>query len=151
MQTDTPGVSRTKQSFKDESDINHIMARYLKTGIIDFTAKNAPQYGDCTGIEFEAGMQLIARAQTMFEELPSAIRARFENEPAQFLEFVQNPKNAKEARELGLLPPETPEATPLPTPAPKDAPAASLNRQAVRKAAQEAAARNEEEKSSDAD
>lgn len=107
---------RTKQSFKDECDINHIMARYQKTGVLDFAQKHAPQYGDCTGVEFQAGMQKIAQARSMFEELPSKLRLRFSNDPAEFLEFVQNPANREEAKELGLLKPELVQGTPVPPP-----------------------------------
>lgn len=143
------GAERTKQSFKAECDINNIMAKYQRTGVLDFAAKREPQYGDCTGIEFQAGMEMISRARTMFEELPSSIRARFENNPVEFLNFVQNPENREEAKELGLLKPDAPQAPLLPAPPPKDAPAAPLNRQAVRKQAQETAARNAEEDKSD--
>lgn len=107
----TPG--RTKQSFKTECDINHIMARYQKTGVIEFTQKHAPQYADCTGIEFQAGMEIITRAQALFNALPSTLRNRFHNDPGEFLDFVHDDKNLEEARELGLLRPEQKQATPL--------------------------------------
>lgn len=114
--------SRTKQSFKDECDINTIIARFLKTGVMNFANKNEPRYGDVTGIEFQDAMQKVAAAQSLFNELPAAIRARFENEPAKFLTFVQDEKNREEATELGLLKPvvkpEPAPATPTATPAP---------------------------------
>jgi len=49
----------------------------------------------------------------MFEELPSTIRAQFENNPEKFLEFVQNPDNLDKMRELGLAkaPQSPPEAS----------------------------------------
>lgn len=137
------GTDRTKQSFKAECDINNIMAKYQRTGVLDFAAKREPQYGDCTGVEFQAGMEMIARARGMFEELPSSVRARFENDPVEFLNFVQNPENRAEAKELGLLKPDALEATPLPPPLPSDAPKAPLDRAAVRKAAREAADKKE--------
>lgn len=139
----TAAGDRTKQSFKAECDINNIMARYQRTGVIDFAQKHEAQYADCTGLEFESGMQTIARARAMFEDLPSKLRQRFENEPAKFLEFVQNPKNREEAKELGLLKPEAAAAIPLPAPHPDDRPAAPLNRAAVRKQAREDADRAE--------
>ena len=43
-QSDMP--SMTKQSFKDECDINKIMAKFQKTGAIEHYAKHAPSYGD---------------------------------------------------------------------------------------------------------
>lgn len=97
---------RTKQSFKAEADINHIMARYQRTGVLDFAQKHEPQYGDVTGLDFEVGMQAIARAKAMFADLPSSVRARFDNNPAEFLDFVQDERNRDEARAMGLLKPE---------------------------------------------
>lgn len=123
-------AGRTKQAFKDECDVNVIIKRFLKTGIMDFANKNQPRYGDCTGLEYTQAMQTVAAAKSLFMEMPPHLRARFDNEPAKFLDFVQNEKNRDEARELGLLKPEAKrveaEATPLapsPAPAPQPAPA----------------------------
>lgn len=118
------GDGRTKQSFKAESDINHIMARYAKTGVLEFVNQHAAQYGDCTGIEFEAGMRTIAAAKSMFADLPAELRNRFENDPGRFLDFVNDDRNREEARELGLLRPEPVQATPPATPPQQAAPAA---------------------------
>lgn len=115
VQLTCTGPGRTKQSFKDECDINTIIRRFLRTGVLDFAQKHEPRYGDCTGVEYQAAMQTVAAAKSLFNDLPAALRARFENEPAKFLEFVQDERNAEEARELGLL---KPVATPAPAPAP---------------------------------
>lgn len=116
-----PDEGRTKQSFKDECDINLIMARYAKTGVIEFAEKHEPQYGDCTGIEFQAGMLLIARAQEMFDDLPSQIRSRFDNNPSEFLDFVQNPENRAECAKMGLLKEQPVTGGGTSSPPPKDA------------------------------
>lgn len=96
------GPGRTKQAFKAECDINTIMARYQKTGVLEFTQKHAGQFEDVTALDYTAGMQAIAAAKSMFFDMPSALRARFENEPGRFLEFIQDPRNTAEAIELGL-------------------------------------------------
>lgn len=101
-----------KQSFKEECDINTIMAKYIRTGVLDFVAKHEPRYGDCTGQDFQDAQLLIAGAQSMFQDLPAAIRARFDNDPAQFLDFVDDPDSREEAREMGLLKPEAKVDTP---------------------------------------
>lgn len=103
VQISFTGSGRTKQSFKTESDINHIMARFLKTGVIDFTQKHEPRYGVTTGIEYQACMLNVAAAKSMFADLPAELRNRFENEPAKFLDFVQDERNRDEATALGLL------------------------------------------------
>lgn len=97
---------RTKQAFKAECDINNILSRFLRTGVMDFANKNQARYGDCTGVEYQAAMCTVAAAKSMFNDLPAHIRNRFENEPAQFLDFVQDEKNREEAAALGLLKPE---------------------------------------------
>lgn len=104
VKTKVDPVSMTKQSFKDECDINKIMAKFQKTGAIEHYAKHQPQYGDTTGIDYLDCLNVVANANTMFEELPSTIRKKFENDPRQFLDFVQNPDNQEEMIELGLKP-----------------------------------------------
>ena len=94
--------SMTKQSFKDECNINKIMAKFQTTGALNHYAKHAPTYGDTTGVDYHDALNLVANANTMFEELPSSIRKRFDNDPEQFLKFVEDPKNADEMIELGL-------------------------------------------------
>ncbi len=96
------GHSRTKQSFKDETDINAIMARFQTTGMLEFVNKHEPQYGDVTAIDFQTSMQSVARARELFADLPSKVRDRFNNDPAELLEFLDNPDNREEAVLLGL-------------------------------------------------
>lgn len=96
----------TRQEFKAECDINNIMAQYLTTGEFFHINETAPQYLDCTGEDFRANMDYIAGAFSMFEELPSAIRMRFDNDPAEFLDFCSQEKNRPELADMGLLSPE---------------------------------------------
>lgn len=99
------GPGRTRQSFKDECDINVIMSMYQQTGVIDFVTQHQAQYLDVTGHDFTQAANTVAAAQSMFHELPSGLRARFDNNPAAFLDFVHNDANRKEAEALGLLKP----------------------------------------------
>ena len=99
------GEDMAKQSMKDECDINQIMARYIKTGVLEHVRTYSPEYGYATGLDFKEAMDLVVGAQAMFSELPSAIRKRFANDPAQFLDFVSNPDNVEELRKLGLTKP----------------------------------------------
>lgn len=94
--------SKTKQAFKDECDINNIVARYKRTGAIDHFAEHGPQYGDFTGPTFTDAMNTVTAANRMFQDLPANLRKRFENDPVQFLDFVQDPANAEEMYQLGL-------------------------------------------------
>lgn len=96
----------TKQSFKDEADINVLMGRYLSTGEVPALNVVAPQYLDACGLDFQAMQNQVIEASELFMSIPSAIRARFGNDPAQFLDFVGNPENKAEMYKLGLLRPE---------------------------------------------
>ncbi|AXH75847.1 MAG: internal scaffolding protein [Microviridae sp.] len=97
--------SLTQQNFADESDINNIMARYEKTGELP-VSNLSPLYGDFTLLpDYMEAQNLIVSAREHFDSLPSKIRDRFHNDPAQFLAFCDDPENAPEMRLLGLLPP----------------------------------------------
>ena len=47
-------------------------------------------------------MDQINRSKAVFEALPSVLRKRFDNDPAKFLDFVQDSNNSKELVEMGL-------------------------------------------------
>ncbi len=118
------GESRTKQSFTKECNINNIMSKYQKSGAISHFNQHSAEYGFATGQSFSEAMLLVVQAQDMFEGLPSSIRSRFGNNPATFLDFVQDANNADEMIALGLrdapasnedsaaAPPPTPEPPP---------------------------------------
>lgn len=106
----------TKQSFKDECDINILMARYQATGELPNLNQSAPQYLDVTGYDFQEAMDFVRGAQTMFEELPSSIRNRFQNSPEAFLDFCSNENNRPELAAMGLLRPIAQELIPNPIP-----------------------------------
>ncbi len=97
------GQGRTKQSHKKECDINNIMARFQKTGAIDFVNTQSPQFGDATGMEFQTAMETVSKANEMFDAMPSKIRDRFKNDPQKLLTFLENEENRSEAVFLGLL------------------------------------------------
>jgi len=100
------GTGRTKQSHKDECDINQIMKRFETTGIITHINQSTPRYGDFPQVDFQDALNIVKDAQARFAELPSTIRDRFSNDPQKLLLFLQNPENRDEARKLGLLRPE---------------------------------------------
>jgi len=119
------GEGRTKQSFKDECDINRIMSRYYKTGLLEHVQTAVAQYLDVTGADFQDAQNLVAGANSMFHMLPSHVRTKFENSPAKFLEFMENPANAQEAISLGLGTARAESSTPPTSAGASAAPAAS--------------------------
>jgi len=117
--------SMTKQHFKDECDVNQIVGRFQATGELPNVSELPPQFLDVTEMDFQAHQNFIAEAHTMFSELPSALRAQFENSPAKFLDFCSHEKNRPELAEMGLLRPSTPDLAPYSHPIPPDGPTAS--------------------------
>lgn len=99
-----PGPSLAKQSFKKECDINHIMSKYLKTGLINHVAKYNGKYGESlpTDFDYQDACNAVLEAQEIFMSVPSDIRRKFNNDPAEFLEFVKNPENIEKMYEMGL-------------------------------------------------
>lgn len=97
-----PAEGRTKQSFAEECDINNIMAKYVKTRTITHLNTHGGSYGFAPATDFRESLEVVAKAQEMFMDLPAKVRKRFDNDPEKFLEFVQDDKNLEEARELGL-------------------------------------------------
>jgi len=125
-----PEPSRAKQSFKAECDINTIMAKYQSTGQLPQLNLGNPQYEDTTGYDFQSAAELVASAKSQFNELPSSIRQRFENNPAKFLNFTSNPNNRVELAEMGLLTPEATSAILSPQP-PADKPLGGVSQPPV--------------------
>ncbi len=109
------GKSLTKQSFKDECDINFIMDKWKRTGEIPAASvgKMPPHYGDFSNPNdyMEACNRVIA-ANEAFSSLPSFLRDRFANEPANLIAFLADSENQDEAIKLGLAQKPIPEGDP---------------------------------------
>lgn len=98
--------SMTQQQFKAECDINRIMDRYLRTGVLSdpLSQRKPGTYGDFSELgDYMENMNKVVEAQNMFEALPARIRERFANNPANMIEFVMDSSNRDEAVKLGLL------------------------------------------------
>lgn len=119
------GDGLTKQSFKDECDINNILKKYEKTGILEHRAKYEGQYADVTGtVDYQTALNTVRDAEAAFMSLPASIRTEFENDPHEFLEFAQNPENEEALIEMGLATPKRSDASEKPEVPDKEAPEA---------------------------
>jgi len=94
--------SRAKQSMKQECDINFIVGQYKKTGLITHVSRQEGYYDDVETMDFHSAMNIIARAEQTFGQVPAHIRKLFGNDMGAFLEFAQDPKNEDRMVELGL-------------------------------------------------
>lgn len=106
--------SKTQQHFKEECDINTIVERFHITGELPENVR-MPTYADFTDVfDFHTAMNAIAKANESFDQMPANIRARFQNDPAQFVDFCSKEENREEAIKLGLVPPKPEPNTPPP-------------------------------------
>jgi phage internal scaffolding protein len=105
--------SLTKQSFKDECDINRIIARVRNGGNININTR-AGRYMDVSNVpDYATALAIVKNADDMFAALPAGVRKKFENDPLEMVEFLQDPKNHDEAVKLGLVvPKEAPKGKP---------------------------------------
>lgn len=110
--------TKTQQQFAQEVDINTIVARAVKTGMLgDPMSINARQaiFGDFSEVgSYHACLNRVMAAQGAFMQLPADLRASFDNDPGKLMEFMGNPANKDKAIELGLIvKPEKPAPAPL--------------------------------------
>lgn len=95
--------SLTIQSMAEDADINVLMERYGITGTMPINPR-VPMYGDFTEVtDYRSALHAVMEASDAFMELPAKIRARFNNDPQELLDFCANDANINEARSLGLL------------------------------------------------
>jgi len=94
--------SRTEQSHKEECDINQILSKYIKTGVLAHQKHHQSNYGDYTSTDFHEAQNIIAKASSMFAELPAKVRSQFDNDPAKFLDFAGDNNNMQAMVNMGL-------------------------------------------------
>lgn len=121
------GKSLTLQSQAQEADINVIVKRFGMTGELPQVAV-PPSFGNFdVELDYRTALDVIRAADRSFMQLDAAVRARFLNDPARFVEFCEDPKNLEEMRRMGLAV-QASKNPPGPTPGavePVGAPAAS--------------------------
>lgn len=121
--------SLVKTDMQNECDINQIMKKFERNGLIEHLNEHQAQYGDFTNAPgYHDAMNIVIEADNMFASVPAKIRSQFNNDPAQFLEYVQDPKNKDDLEKMGLATaplsvPDAPKASePTPTPPEKTTP-----------------------------
>ena len=95
---------RTKQAFKDSTDVNRLLNRHAKAGTLAHLAEHENVYGDFAGYDFHEHQNRIAAGVSLFESAPSEVRREFGNDPQKFFDFVNHPDNVgKLAEKLPAL------------------------------------------------
>ena len=110
---ETVGESMTQEQFAEECQINNIIRRHDRSGVIEHIARGNAIYGDFSNVtDFSDALDQINQAKEEFLNIPSEIREKFQNDAGQFFKFASNPDNIEELRELGLASPYQSEAMP---------------------------------------
>lgn len=107
--SDDPG--KTDGSQAAECDVNTIVDRFTKTGILPGVDAER-MYADVSDVgTYQESLHVVMRAQEQFDSLDAFVRKKFDNDPAKFLEFCADPKNAEEMVKLGLATERSPSGT----------------------------------------
>nr|WAE43787.1 MAG: internal scaffolding protein [Microviridae sp.] len=97
----------TKQSDLKDCDINIIMKKYERTGLLPDLILKDGRYGDFSDVPtYQESCEIVRAAQEQFDALGVDIRNRFNNDPVQFLAFASNDANYDEMARMGLIKPE---------------------------------------------
>lgn len=101
-------LSMTDQQYKDECSIEGIVKKYgiLPAPEVQPIITDVSEVGD-----FVECMQRVEDGLAQFAELPSAVRARFGNDPRALYEWLSDSANVEEAVKLGLMIPRKEEKT----------------------------------------
>lgn len=104
-------VGKTRQDQAVDADINVIVKRYGLTGQLPLVRPKIPLEADFRDAgEFDLGsaLRFVREANDAFMAYPADVRAKFDNDPAKFVAFVENPVNKDECVRLGILPKDPP-------------------------------------------
>lgn len=98
-------VPITQQSEKADADINVIVERASRGAIAPVGRGSTPMYGDFTEVPTDLREVLVIarRAEDLFMTLDPFVRRRFNHDPAEMLDFLNDSKNRDEAVKLGLV------------------------------------------------
>jgi hypothetical protein len=97
-------VSMCQKHFQDECNINNILKKYRKTGIIDHVTKARLVYGDFNQYKDAAqNLDKVAKAQQLFEQLPAELRNEFKNSIPGFFDYISQAKNFDQCVAWGIF------------------------------------------------
>lgn len=109
------GESKTRQADLDASDINKIVKRFERDGIMPMGSREGV-YLDVSEVgDYRSALEQVRRADEYFSELPAGSRAMFDNDPAKFLDVVNDPDQLDLLVKAGVIPKD--EVKPVVSPA----------------------------------
>ena len=99
--------SMVKGSFAKELDVNNIIKKYNKTGILQKANQFEGEFGEFASYDLREAIEKVQNAETLFMEVPSKIRAQFDNDAGAFIDYATNPQNIEQMREWNMAPRDT--------------------------------------------
>nr|QJB20813.1 MAG: internal scaffolding protein [Microvirus sp.] len=95
--------SLTDPSFASECNVNNIVKKFKNTGQITHLAKREGVYADVSTVTdlLTATIQ-VQKASEAFKTIPAELRRKLNEDPAQLIEFLNDPENDEEAIYYGL-------------------------------------------------
>lgn len=98
------GETLTRSSFRDECNINSIMAKAVKGLNVPINSKS-PLFGDVSnmGTYHEMNLRLQEIQNEFLHTVPAEVRLKFGNDSGRFADWLQKPENKDEAIRLGLI------------------------------------------------
>ncbi len=94
--------SRTKQSMKDECDVNLIVAQFTKTGFMSHVSQGLPTYVDVSELtDYRSAIEHVRSVELYFAGLPAKVRSQFENDAVSFMEYLDGGASEEDLKALG--------------------------------------------------
>lgn len=90
------GKSKTQQQFAEDADVNNILKRCVRTGVVDAgVGENPPEhlFADVVhyqALDYQQALDMITEAEEEFMSLPAAVRRRYEDNPIKFLQAIND-------------------------------------------------------------
>lgn len=106
IQTVNNEPTMTKQNMADDLNVNKIIKKYNKTGVLQNAHNYEGVYGEFTSYDLREAIEKVQKADELFMQVPSNIRLQFNNDAGAFIDFATNQANLKQLRDWGLAHPE---------------------------------------------
>lgn len=103
VKSPTKGPTRTKASAAGDVNVNEIIKKHRRTGVVTHWSGKTPMYGDFTqSVDLHSALNLVREAEAAFMELPAEVRKVAKNDPAYFLELLAQEAGTAELVSAGL-------------------------------------------------
>lgn len=97
------GPTRTKQSEANDVNVNEIIKRHRRTGVVTHWSGRMPMYGDFSAqVTLQDSLNLVLEAQESFMSLPAEVRRAAKNDPVELLRMLATEEGSADLVAAGL-------------------------------------------------